>query len=238
MLDVHPPHSRISGFTEFFLHLFTITIGLLIATQIEACVEWRHHLNSAAEARASLRQEIEENLKDLKDAQPGIQAWRKEVDKSLDIMRSIQAHPQDMAAQRSVSFALKFQDIALRDTAWKTAQSTNALAYMPYDEAREYSAIYERQDAFLAEQKKPEDDLAEISALIARFNWHEQVPISAEQASQMAASLNEMRLHLLFLDMILRGCAEQDAAFLEKRKASAAISEDFNSHITAPGKSR
>jgi len=29
------------GFGEFLLHLFTITAGLLIAVQIESCVEWR-----------------------------------------------------------------------------------------------------------------------------------------------------------------------------------------------------
>jgi hypothetical protein len=41
MLDVHLPH-KLHGFGEFLLHLFTISVGLLIATQIESCVEWRH----------------------------------------------------------------------------------------------------------------------------------------------------------------------------------------------------
>ncbi len=45
MLDVHLPH-KLHGFWEFLLHLFTITVGLLIAVQIESFVEWRHHLHS------------------------------------------------------------------------------------------------------------------------------------------------------------------------------------------------
>jgi len=31
MLDVHPPEEKIHGFKDFLLHLFTITVGLLIA---------------------------------------------------------------------------------------------------------------------------------------------------------------------------------------------------------------
>jgi hypothetical protein len=61
MLDVHLPHKSIRGFSEFLIHLFTITVGLLIATQIESCVEWRHHMHLAEEARVALRAEIEHN---------------------------------------------------------------------------------------------------------------------------------------------------------------------------------
>jgi len=75
MLDVHAPHSPLHGTKEFFFHLFTITVGLLIATQIESCVEWRHHVHLAEEARASLRVEIQKNFDDLKAAEPGLQSW-------------------------------------------------------------------------------------------------------------------------------------------------------------------
>ena len=51
MLDVHPPHKAIEGVGEFFLHLFTITVGLLIAVGIEAAVERHQHRELAAEAR-------------------------------------------------------------------------------------------------------------------------------------------------------------------------------------------
>jgi hypothetical protein len=43
MLDVHLPHEPIHGTRDFFLHLFTITIGLLIAIGLEAMVEAVHH---------------------------------------------------------------------------------------------------------------------------------------------------------------------------------------------------
>src|SRR5579863_1359782 len=99
MLDVHAPHSKLHSSKEFFIHLFTITIGLLIATQIEACVEWRHHVHLAEEARESLRVEIQQNLEDLKAALPALDAWRKEIADDLKVVQNIEAHPNEPAAQ-------------------------------------------------------------------------------------------------------------------------------------------
>jgi len=55
MLDVHAPHKPLHGVWEFFLHLFTISIGLLIATQIESCVERHHHAHETGEASGTLK---------------------------------------------------------------------------------------------------------------------------------------------------------------------------------------
>ena len=39
MLDVHAPEHGIHGMRDFFVHLLTITAGLLIALALEAGVE-------------------------------------------------------------------------------------------------------------------------------------------------------------------------------------------------------
>ena len=65
MLDVHVPHEKIHGLRDFFLHLFTITIGLLIALSLEGCVEWQHHRHLVREAEAALHDEIENNAKQV-----------------------------------------------------------------------------------------------------------------------------------------------------------------------------
>jgi hypothetical protein len=136
MLDVHLPH-KLHGLWEFLLHLFTITVGLLIATQIESCVAWRHHVHLAGEARVALRAEIENNLKELQAAQPGLKAWREMIDDDFEKMQKIQNHPNDLQAQHAKLDVFE-SSISLHDTAWRTAQSTGALAYMPYDEAERY----------------------------------------------------------------------------------------------------
>ena len=58
MLDVHPPHGKLHGVGDFFLHLFTITIGLLIALGLEAAVDRHHQHELREQAEANLRTEL------------------------------------------------------------------------------------------------------------------------------------------------------------------------------------
>jgi hypothetical protein len=218
MFDIHLPHKSIHGIWEFFLHLFTITVGLLIAVQIESCVEWRHHIHVAEEARASLRAEIVQNLKDLKQAQPGLKEWRTVIDTDLVSMQRIQDHPDDPEAQHT-SLTVNSGGISLPDTAWKTAQSTGALAYMPYDEAERYAAIYQSQAALLAMEDKPLEDAAAVQGLISKFHWRGPRKITEEQASAVAEKLGQMRMHLLAGDLLMQAAIEKSSAFLENRKA-------------------
>jgi hypothetical protein len=43
MLDVHPPHESVHTWTDFFIHIATICVGLLIAIGLEQAVEALHH---------------------------------------------------------------------------------------------------------------------------------------------------------------------------------------------------
>ena len=224
MLDVHLPHKPIHGFWEFLIHLFTITVGLLIATQIESCMEWRHHVNLAEQARASLRTEVETNLKELTQLAPGLKAWREQVDADLKTMQRIQEHPKDPKAQHA-SLNLTFSMVTMPDTAWKTAQTTGALGYMPYEEAERYSGIYQAQAALLALQNIPMEDVAGVNGLLAKYHWYTAGKISTEQASAVAEKLGQMRLHLSAGNSLLQVCIEQDRAFLENREPRSNYSE-------------
>lgn len=226
MLDVHAPHSKIHGFGEFFLHILTITVGLLIATQIESCMEWRHHVHLGEDARTSLHQEIVRNLADMRDAQAGETKWREEVDTNLQTLTRIQDHPNDPDAQHG-KLAINFHAIDLRDTAWRTAQTTGALAYMPYEEAQRYSEIYRSQEQFLATQEKPREDTAYAMGLIARFNWNDKNKITADQAAQMKERLGQMKLHIVTGDLMLTKSIEKADAFLQNRPAK----DDFTENI-------
>jgi len=227
MLEVHAPHKPLHGFWEFLLHLFTISVGLLIATQIESCVEWRHHVHLAEEARANLRSEIERNLKHLENAQPGLKLWEQAINADLEAMQRIQEHPNDPAAQHA-TLNIKSSGITLGDTAWRTAESTGALAYMPYEEAERYSSIYQAQAALIEYEEKPAEDAAEIFGLIARYHWSDTSRITQEQASAVAERLGQMQLHLVRGDLLLQVCVEDSSAYLENRKARESFTEDVN----------
>jgi len=217
MLDVHLPHKSLHGFWDFILHLFTISVGLLIATQIESCVEWRHHVHLAAEAREKLRVEIEHNVKDLQQLQPGLKKWQGQIGADMAAMQRIQDHPDDPKAQH-YTLTVNASGITLDDTAWRTAQSTGALAYMPYEEAEHYAGIYQSQEKLLAAQDKPLEDVASIMGLIAKYHFTERSKMTREQASNLAEKLGQMELHLSYGDTLLQSAVDHGQAFLEHRE--------------------
>jgi len=57
MLDVHAPYENVHTWKDFFIHIATITIGLLIAISLEQTVESIHHRHQAVEMADKLRAE-------------------------------------------------------------------------------------------------------------------------------------------------------------------------------------
>jgi hypothetical protein len=162
----------------------------------------------------------------MKDAQAGVAKWREEVDDDLKTLSRIQDHPNDPDAQHG-KLAVNFHAIDLRDTAWRTAQTTGALADMPYEEAQRYSEIYRSQDQFMATQEKPREDTAYALGLIARFNWNDKNKITPDQAAQMSERLGQMKLHIVTADLMLKKAIEKADAFLQNRTAK----DDFTENI-------
>ena len=47
MIDIHPPHHGGITRRDFFIHLFTVILGILIAISLEQTVEYLHHRQRA-----------------------------------------------------------------------------------------------------------------------------------------------------------------------------------------------
>ena len=62
MLDVHPPHQAAHTWKDFFIHIATIVIGLLIAIGLEQTVEMIHHANERRDVISEVREEAEVNV--------------------------------------------------------------------------------------------------------------------------------------------------------------------------------
>ncbi len=65
MLDVHPPHAPTHTWKDFFIHIATIVVGLLIAIGLEQTVEAFHHRHERHQLREDLRAETEIRTKRL-----------------------------------------------------------------------------------------------------------------------------------------------------------------------------
>src|SRR5277367_28816 len=62
MLDVHPAHHAATTWRDFFIHIATIVIGLLIAVGLEQTVELIHHRHQRHQSQEDLHDEAEQNL--------------------------------------------------------------------------------------------------------------------------------------------------------------------------------
>ena len=134
MLDVHPPHGKMHGLGDFFLHLFTITVGLLIALALEGCVERQHQRHLVHEAEAGLRQEIEENSKLIGALRQQVVDQNNQLNADLAVLDDLKTNPKAKHKDLSFTFTMKGFD----DVTWKTAQTTGALGLMPYGDAEVY----------------------------------------------------------------------------------------------------
>lgn len=225
MLDVHAPEKHIGNVKEFFLHLFTITIGLLIAVGIEGCVEWHHHRDLAKEARATMREEITKNSETMHDANTAILEQSKQLQSNIVFLKNIQEHPKDPKAQNG-NLVGNYKMVSLQDTGWKTAQITGALSYMPYEEAKRYSRIYNLQTLFQAQEDKLAEDAAQFFGLIRKFSVGKG-DITAEQASAIAERMGIWQGHLMYLKVQGTELEEEQKAFLEGREANYSHHENL-----------
>ncbi len=198
MLDVHAPHEKMHGYKDFFLHLFTITIGLLIALSLEGCVEWQHHRHLVHDAEAGLAGEIAHNMQTVSSLHQQIADEQKQLDDDIAVIERMEkpgASPEDMT--------LGFRQQTLDDTAWRTAQSTGALAYMPYADAKTYSDIYDLQDQLYKAEHEVEDQVLRAGAFPST-QGKDWLPTPA-QAEELIDRIGLLRMRLLLLDSLVKG---------------------------------
>jgi len=100
MLDVHPPHTPTHTWRDFFIHIATIVIGLLIAVGLEQSVEALHRHHERTHLRASLRQELQQLAYDSASVSADSDehsAWLKQIQDAIDVSmqtgRPISAFP-------------------------------------------------------------------------------------------------------------------------------------------------
>ena len=96
MLDVHVPHKSEHTWTDFIIHIATITVGLFIAVGLEQTVEHFHHLHQRHQLEEDLRDELRTNLeRDAEDFRifSQIRAYTVELKSAVSARRTSAASP-------------------------------------------------------------------------------------------------------------------------------------------------
>jgi hypothetical protein len=170
MLDVHPPHHPAHSWRDFFIHIATIVVGLIIAVGLEQTVEAIHRHHERVELEGRLRREAEDNIAALDQ---GRKSWETLAAWEASVVSLLQTAPQQAGL---ITITLPTYDNGRSQTtqraAWNVAKANGTVALLPESEAE----VFDRID-WLAEQ----EDLAYHKA---REAWLE------EQAAEAAAGVS------------------------------------------------
>ena len=142
MLDVHPPHEAAHSWKDFFIHIITIVVGLLIAISLEQTVEHVHHHHQIAETREALRAERENNRTLLAKQAVYFRRETAALQNNLDVLLYLQRHPGTPQAQLPGILTWHSALTGFADAAWVTAQQSGITALMPHAEVEAYAALY------------------------------------------------------------------------------------------------
>lgn len=209
MLDVHPPHEPVHGWRDFLLHLFTITIGLLIALSLEGCVEWQHHRHLVHEAEMSLHTEIKSNADGLKGIAADIQKQQEILKHDVAVLNLFIGRKDAKDQHMSINFHIANFD----DVSWRTAQSTGALSYMPYATAQEYSSLYSLQGEIDIAQHQAVRDAILSLAPFTDPETDKGSP-SPEQAAAIKDHVQILQGQLLLLSSLVQSLDQEYKKFL------------------------
>ena len=143
MLDVHAPHEAAHSWNDFFIHIATIVVGLLIAIGLEQTVEYVHHRQQVTETLRALREERDRNQREFAFA---TRRWRLETIRfqtNLAVLTYLQVNPGASSAHWPGQINWHQANPTFPDAAWEIAQHDNITELMPQAEVRADQILYQ-----------------------------------------------------------------------------------------------
>ncbi len=138
MLDVHDPEHTPHSVRDFFIHIATIVVGLLLAIGLEQLVELIHHHQEVVTTRRELAIEDTKNIKIFHDDEGYLLSTEQQVKAYLVILQHALATKTPPPTILNID--PNYDDF--QDAVFKAADRTGVLALMPQDEVASISDRY------------------------------------------------------------------------------------------------
>jgi hypothetical protein len=189
MLDVHAPHETVHTWKDFFIHIATITIGLLIAISLEQTVEYLHHRHQATEMADKLRAESLAN--------------RRVVELNIaNCDQAISAIDQDMRALENMKVFGEHATSALipvpktityypSDVAWLTIKDSALLPIVDQTLVRKYWVVDAVQASIVFTSQESWNSRLQLDALL-NMRTTQQIA-SAQERDALLLALSNFR---------------------------------------------
>jgi type II secretory pathway pseudopilin PulG len=161
MLDVHAPPHAAHGWRDFFVHIVTIVVGLLIALGLEQFVEGIHHRREVQEARKAIAEEHTANQREFATATELFRRETKRFQTNLAVLQYLQQHPG--APQDTWPGKINWHNFitTFSTAAWQSAQHLGVTARMSPSDVQQLEHLY---DQLRVVQASGADRLRAISA--------------------------------------------------------------------------
>ena len=171
MLDVHPPHAATHSWKDFFIHIATICVGLLIAIGLEQAVEAIHHRHERDVLIQEMRLEAERNILLLHtDIDRNIEkaAWNRTILTALQTSR-----PQDGIVTVTLpTHETYLPQISPSRAVWSVAKTNGKVALLSEREAEIYDRLETNAEAESRTQQAQELTITALQAQAVRLNLH------------------------------------------------------------------
>ena len=175
-MEVHAPHQPLHTWRDFWVHLGTITVGLVIALGLEQAVEYGHRVHERHALQRELHDEgendrgtLEQDFERLAAMKASLVAWHRQVDEAIASGGKLQAEYQPP----------DFGTIALPSEAmWDSAKASGRIGLLSDDQTAAYAFLYLQED-WLKDQV-----LAWSAAITDKQEFERRFEKSFEQAGR------------------------------------------------------
>jgi hypothetical protein len=165
MIDIHDAHHAASSWRDFFIHIATIVLGLIIAVSLEQTVEYFHHRQE--------RRQLEDDLRAEAERRVPLEAASLKVYATMNDW-----YGEAMHRARAATVTGGFVTFVLPDrpprpetprpefAVWPAAKTSGQLAYMPNQEVEGWDRVdytAQRSEEANLELVKANDDLRAIA---------------------------------------------------------------------------
>jgi len=189
MLDVHPPHAPTHTWRDFFIHIATIVIGLLIAIGLEQTVERIHHRNQAREAQESLHRESIANRALVQHDFATIDEAHRLIRLNMASIVAAMAAP-GQATYHLSPYLLSTYILTPTDTAWLALRDNNLLGIVPGNLAAGYSKVEFMRSITAAESSNVMQSRQVVQALLHMRDDPSQ--LSAEEFERLLLAFSQL----------------------------------------------
>jgi hypothetical protein len=213
MLDVHPPHHPTHTWTDFFIHIATICIGLLIAIGLEQTVEAFHRAHERHVLIEDLHAECENNIQviasDIVEAKNRID-WD---EASITVLRTAPVTGGQITAslpQREKVAAATAPSRAV----WAVAKSSGKVALLPENLAE----VFDRLDHEAEENMRSRELRTHAQERVRDLGAVIGAPIKPGQLLHITVAQRDLILDALATEL---GATQQSAVWLAYHKGAS-----------------